>query len=112
VSGAITLYVLVRRQGMQSRYGSRDNCWRYGRHWHFVYAAGFRSAYVSMTVLPARCCCLRGADQHDYWDFWQGERLRKGQIAGVALALAGLLALTLPGLLHQTLALPRCWLRA
>jgi hypothetical protein len=79
VSGAITLYVLVRRQGMQCRYGSRDNCWRYGRHWHFVYAAGFRSAYVSMTAATGALLLFARADQHDIGIFGKANACAKGK---------------------------------
>lgn len=65
----------------------------------FAYAAAFSGAYVS---LPAGtgALLLFGAVQATmiFWGLRAGERLRARQAAGLALALAGLVALTLPGL--------------
>ena len=65
----------------------------------FVYAAGFSFAYVSMPAATG-ALLLFGAVQATMiaYGVWQGERLRGLQMAGVALALAGLVLLMLPGL--------------
>jgi drug/metabolite transporter (DMT)-like permease len=65
----------------------------------FAYAAGFSGAYVS---LPAGtgALLLFGAVQATMivWGLRSGERLRFLQALGLALALTGLVTLTLPGL--------------
>jgi drug/metabolite transporter (DMT)-like permease len=65
----------------------------------FVYAAGFSFAYVSMSA-AAGALLLFGSVQATMigYGVWRGERLRKLQWAGIALALAGLVMLMLPGL--------------
>ena len=65
----------------------------------FVYAAGFSFAYVSMSAATG-ALLLFGSVQASMigYGVWRGERLRKLQWAGVALALAGLVTLMLPGL--------------
>lgn len=100
VSGAITLYVLVRWQ--QRKKTAPGSAIVAGDGWAalalFVYAAGFSFAYLSVTAATG-ALLLFGAVQTSMiaWGLWHGEHLRKGQIAGVALALAGLIALMLPG---------------
>jgi drug/metabolite transporter (DMT)-like permease len=65
----------------------------------FAYAAGFSFAY---TVLPAGtgALLLFGAVQATMIlrGLWAGEHLRRPQLAGLALALAGLVGLVRPGL--------------
>jgi drug/metabolite transporter (DMT)-like permease len=65
----------------------------------FVYAAGFSFAYLSMTAATG-ALLLFGAVQATMiaWGLYQGERMRKLQLGGFALAVAGLTALMLPGL--------------
>ena len=65
----------------------------------FVYAAGFSFAYVSMSAATG-ALLLFGSVQATMigYGVWRGERLRKLQWAGIALALAGLVTLMLPGL--------------
>ena len=101
VSGAITLAILVWLQHKQSAQAMRTTALP-GDGWSalalFVYAAGFSFAYLSMTAATG-ALLLFGAVQATMiaWGFYQGERLRKLQIGGFALAIAGLTALMLPG---------------
>jgi drug/metabolite transporter (DMT)-like permease len=70
----------------------------------FVYAAGFSLAYVSMSAATG-ALLLFGSVQATMigYGVWRGERLRKRQWAGIALALAGLVMLMLPGLAAPSL---------
>lgn len=65
----------------------------------FVYAAAFSFAYVSLTAATG-ALLLFGAVQATMIGsgLWTGERLRGKQVAGLALALGGLVGLLLPGL--------------
>ena len=65
----------------------------------FVYAAAFSFAYVSMSAATG-ALLLFGSVQATMIGYgaWAGERLRTLQWAGIALALAGLVTLLLPGL--------------
>ncbi len=65
----------------------------------FVYAAGFSFAYVSMSAATG-ALLLFGSVQATMigYGVWRGERLHKLQWAGIAVALAGLVTLMLPGL--------------
>jgi drug/metabolite transporter (DMT)-like permease len=65
----------------------------------FVYAAGFSLAYVSMSAATG-ALLLFGSVQATMIGYgaWAGERLRTLQWAGIAVALAGLVMLMLPGL--------------
>ncbi len=65
----------------------------------FVYAAAFSFAYVSMSAATG-ALLLFGSVQATMIGYgaWAGERLRTLQRAGIALALAGLVTLLLPGL--------------
>jgi drug/metabolite transporter (DMT)-like permease len=65
----------------------------------FVYAAGFSFAYVSLPAATG-ALLLFGAVQATMIGrgIRSGERLRKVQLAGLMLALAGLVGLLLPGL--------------
>lgn len=71
----------------------------------FVYAAAFSFAYVSMSAATG-ALLLFGAVQATMigYGVWRGERFRKWQLAGLALALAGLVALMLPGLAAPSLS--------
>ncbi len=65
----------------------------------FAYAAGFSFAYVSLTAATG-ALLLFGAVQATMigHGIWAGERLRSVQLAGLVLAMGGLVGLLLPGL--------------
>lgn len=65
----------------------------------FVYAAGFSFAYLSLTAATG-ALLLFGAVQVTMigYGLWAGERMRKQQLLGFALAFGGLVGLLLPGL--------------
>lgn len=65
----------------------------------FVYAAGFSFAYMSLPASTG-ALLLFGAVQVTMigHGIWAGERLRGLQLAGLAIALGGLVGLLLPGL--------------
>lgn len=94
-SGAFVLWLLAR-----VRRGARNG----GGNWLsalalFVYAAGFSFAYVSLPASTG-ALLLFGAVQATMigHGIWAGERLRRLQLVGLALALGGLVGLLLPGL--------------
>lgn len=95
MSGALTLWLLVTMRG--GAY-SGDGNWPSAIAL-FAYAAGFSFAYVR---LPAGtgALILFGAVQATMigHGIWSGERLRKPQILGVVLAIAGIVGLLMPGL--------------
>ncbi len=65
----------------------------------FVYAAGFSFAYVSMSAATGALLLFASVQATMIgYGIWRGERLRKLQWSGIALALAGLVTLMLPGL--------------
>jgi drug/metabolite transporter (DMT)-like permease len=95
ISGAVALWLLVRlRRGA----GAGQSNWRSALAL-FAYAAGFSFAYVSLPT-GTGALLLFGAVQATMisYGIWRGERLLKLQIAGLGLALAGLVGLLLPGL--------------
>ena len=102
VSGALTLAILVWAQQRQTAPADRmaalpgDSGSALAL---FAYAAGFSFAYVSMTAATGSLL-LFGAVQATMiaWGLYQGESLRPLQLAGFALAIAGLTLLMLPGL--------------
>lgn len=102
LSGAITLSALVWLQHKQSAQTRRPTSLP-GDGWSalalFAYAAGFSFAYLSMTAATG-ALLLFGAVQASMiaWGLYQGERMRKLQLGGFGLAVAGLTALMLPGL--------------
>ena len=101
VSGALVLWLIVRlRSGEHRAAGS----WRSALAL-FAYAAGFSFAYVSLTAATG-ALLLFGAVQTTMigYGLWRGERLRKLQILGLAVALGGLFGLLLPGLSAPPLA--------
>ena len=65
----------------------------------FVYAAGFSFAYVALSA-GTGALLLFGAVQATMilWGFHKGERLDPTQIAGIVIALIGLVALVFPGI--------------
>ncbi len=95
ISGALTLWLLVQltRRGATGR-GSWPSAFAL-----FAYAAAFSFAYVS---LPAGtgALLLFGSVQTGMigWGLFKGERFSRWQWTGLALAVAGLVGLLLPGL--------------
>lgn len=65
----------------------------------FVYAAAFSFAYLSLSAATG-ALLLFGAVQATMigYGIWRGERLRRIQLVGVVLALAGVVGLLSPGL--------------
>ena len=94
VAGALALWVIVRvRGGGPEAAGS----WR-SAFWLFAYAAGFSFAYITLPASTG-ALLLFGAVQATMigYGLWKGERLRGVQVAGLAVAFAGLAGLLLPG---------------
>ncbi len=95
VSGAAVLWIVVQAT---RRSQTGDGTW-WSAAALFGYAAAFSFAY---TTLPAAtgALLLFGAVQATMIGvgIWRGERLRGAQMAGLALAIAGLLVLLSPGL--------------
>jgi drug/metabolite transporter (DMT)-like permease len=95
ISGAAMLWLLARLTG-NTRVG--------GGNWVsalalFIYAASFSFAYVSLPA-AAGALLLFGSVQATMIGIglWRGERLKRTQLVGLALAFAGLVGLLLPGL--------------
>ena len=65
----------------------------------FAYAAGFSLAYINLTT-GTGALLLFGAVQMTMigYGLWRGDHFNRLQIAGLALALGGLIGLVLPGL--------------
>ena len=101
LSGALVLCLLTRRlRGPQAGQGNWPSALAL-----FAYAAAFSFAYVSLPAATG-ALLLFGAVQATMigYGFWSGERLRPVQLAGLGLALGGLLGLLLPGLSAPPLA--------
>ena len=101
VSGAIVLWLIVRvRSGARSGGGNWPSAFAL-----FAYAAGFSFAYLSLTAATG-ALLLFGAVQATMiaHGIWAGERLRGRQLAGLAVALGGMVGLLLPGLSAPPLA--------
>lgn len=104
-SGACVLWLLVQlRRGALHASTASPTAQALGGNWLsaaalFAYAMCFSLAYVSMPAATG-ALLLFGAVQATMtgYGLWQGERLGARQLAGLALALAGLVALMLPGL--------------
>jgi drug/metabolite transporter (DMT)-like permease len=101
VSGAAALWLIVKM---------RKAAWRKAGNWPsalalFAYAAAFSFAYVSLSA-GTGALLLFGAVQATMilWGLRRGERLRVRQLAGLALALTGLVALLFPGLSAPSLS--------
>ena len=94
-SGAMVLWLVVSMRGGQT-YGKGN--WRSATAL-FVYAAAFSFAYVKLPAATG-ALLLFGAVQATMigYGIWSGERLRRLQMAGLVLALGGLVGLLLPGL--------------
>ncbi len=95
VSGALVLALLMRQRGAHPlAAGSWRSAWAL-----FVYAAGFSFAYLGLSAATG-ALLLFGSVQATMigYGLWSGERLARWQVLGLALALAGLLVLLLPGL--------------
>jgi drug/metabolite transporter (DMT)-like permease len=95
VSGALCLWIMVQiSKGPRRKAGSWVSALAL-----FGYAALFSFAYFRLTA-GTGALLLFAAVQATMitWAIRQGERLRLPQIAGIILALAGLIALVLPGL--------------
>jgi drug/metabolite transporter (DMT)-like permease len=95
LSGAVALWLIVMmRKGTQPKAGNWASALAL-----FAYAAAFSFAYVSLSA-GTGALLLFGAVQATMiiWGLSQGERLRMRQWLGLALAVAGLIALLFPGL--------------
>jgi drug/metabolite transporter (DMT)-like permease len=95
ISGAMMLWLVVRiSRGTRTGTGNWPSALAL-----FAYAAGFSFAYVSLPAATG-ALLLFGAVQATMigHGIWAGERLLKLQLAGLLLALTGLVGLLLPGL--------------
>jgi drug/metabolite transporter (DMT)-like permease len=97
LSGAVTLYLIVRVRASQSD-SKRAGSWPSALAL-FAYAAGFSLAYVRLSA-GTGALLLFGAVQATMigYGFWAGERLRARQWLGLIAALGGLVGLLLPGM--------------
>jgi drug/metabolite transporter (DMT)-like permease len=95
VSGALTLWLIV---SMRSGRAALEGSWASGLAL-FAYAAAFSYAYVTLTAATG-ALLLFGAVQATMiaTGLARGERMRAVQVAGLAVAIGGLVALLLPGL--------------
>jgi drug/metabolite transporter (DMT)-like permease len=95
MSGALVLWIIARLRG-PTREGIGNWISAFAL---FAYAAGFSFAYVNLTAATG-ALLLFGAVQMTMigYGLWRGERLASLQWVGLMLALAGLIALLLPGL--------------
>jgi drug/metabolite transporter (DMT)-like permease len=95
-SGALVLWLIVRTRHGSGRVtaGSWPSALAL-----FAYAAGFSLAYITLTA-GTGALILFGAVQATMLGYalLNGERLQRVQVAGLLLALAGLVGLLLPGL--------------
>jgi drug/metabolite transporter (DMT)-like permease len=94
-SGALLLAILLRTRGKRPTAGGT---WPMALML-FAYAAAFSFAYRDLTAATG-ALLLFGAVQLSMmgWGLWRGERLRGLRLVGLLLALAGLVALLMPGL--------------
>ncbi|MEO7251444.1 MAG: DMT family transporter [Arenimonas sp.] len=93
VSGALVLWLLMR---VRRRSAPGTGNWLSAAAL-FAYAAGFSFAYITLSAATG-ALLLFGAVQATMIGrgLWNGERLREVQLAGLLLALTGVLALLLP----------------
>ena len=104
LSGACTLWLMVRlRRGSVPVITGQNGNWLSAAAL-FAYAAGFSFAYVSMSAATG-ALLLFGAVQATMiaYGLAIGERLRGLQVAGFLLALSGLVVLMLPGVATPSL---------
>ena len=102
VSGAIALWLIVRLRTGSG--GKVDGSWLSAIAL-FVYAAAFSFAYLTLTAATGALLLFAAVQATMIGYGWsRGERLRGRQNLGFALALAGLVALLLPGLQAPPLA--------
>lgn len=96
VAGAAALWLLLRLQSHRQA-ATRAGSWPAALAL-FIYAAAFSFAYVGLDA-GAGALLLFGAVQLSMvaWGLLRGERLDLPQLCGMSLALAGLVALLLPG---------------
>ena len=94
ISGAVMLWLLTRVTGRSQIAGNWLSALAL-----FVYGAGFSFAYTNLSA-GTGALLLFGAVQTTMigYGLWRGERLSNTQWLGLALALAGLIGLMLPGL--------------
>jgi drug/metabolite transporter (DMT)-like permease len=95
ISGALMLWLIVSMsRGTQVGRGNWLSAFAL-----FIYAAFFSYAYISLPTATG-ALLLFGAVQATMigHGIWAGERLLKPQLAGLVIALAGLVGLLLPGL--------------
>ncbi len=94
-TGAVVLWLIVR--GFRRAQAGGGN-W-ISALMLFAYAAGFSFAYLSLTTATG-ALLLFGAVQATMilYGMWRGERFGARQLAGLALAVGGLVGLLLPGL--------------
>ena len=111
VSASVILCLLAGGWGLNRHTGLHNGwqsywqvAWHGGGNWPsavalFAYAAGFSFAYITLPAATG-ALLLFGAVQATMigYGVWAGERLRPWQLAGLALALGGLVALLLPGM--------------
>ena len=95
LAGALALWLIV---SFKRKHAGPAGSWT-SAFALFAYAACFSFAYVSLSAATG-ALLLFGAVQTTMIGFglWKGERLRGPQLAGLMLAVAGLLGLLLPGL--------------
>jgi len=99
-SGALLLALIIRVRGARPlAAGNWRSAWAL-----FVYAAGFSYAYLGLSAATG-ALLLFGAVQATMlaYGFHAGERMARPQVAGLAIAAAGLIALLLPGLAAPSL---------
>jgi len=95
LSGAVALWLVVT---IRKRTSPKAGSWASALAL-FAYAAAFSFAYISLSA-GTGALLLFGAVQATMilWGLYKGERLRTRQWLGLALAVAGLVALLFPGL--------------
>ena len=95
LSGAIALWLIIKLRAPQAE--RKEGSWLSALAL-FAYAAAFSFAYISLSA-GTGALLLFGAVQATMilWGLLKGERLHLIQLAGLALALGGLIALVLPG---------------
>jgi len=94
-SGALVLLLILRGRGLRPTSGGS---WAMGAAL-FAYAAAFSFAYRDLTAATG-ALLLFGAVQLSMtaYGLWMGERIRGVKLLGLGIAVAGLIALLLPGL--------------